>query len=256
MKSVNAVHSSKAAGGSGVFPAFSPNVPRLSFLFPGYPQWTGGRRTRGAVMAGLYLASMATVLLLWGNPATWFFLLASIFFQAFSWVDAVRQNPFSGLTPTPVLAVTGGGLSLALHAPIFGTLTLIAWPSYGPDPQDGSYLVNRLAYKDRLPAPGQWVWLDGSTPEIQSAVRVVAVPGQLVVYDGKHCLVDENEAVVKIPAGGRRWEFRVPSNHVLIDPGSNVRPGEMRSQFVLVEVDHIAGRVWARCTPFWERGIL
>ena len=256
MKSPNVVHPPRTTGGVGAVPAFSTNVPRLTFLVPGYPQWTGGRRTRGTLMAGLYLASTATALLLWGNPATWFFLGGSIFFQALSWVDAVRQNPFSGLTPTPVLAVTGGCLSLALHAPIFGILTLMAWPSYGPNPQDGSYLVNRLAYKDRPPAPGQWVWLDGATTGIQSAVRVVAVQGQLVEYDGKRCLVDGKEAIVKLLPGGRRWNFRVPGNHVLIDPGSNVRPGEARTPFMLVEADHVAGRVWARCTPFWERGIL
>lgn len=255
MKSPDVVHAAKAAR-VGAALAFSTNVPRVTFLVPGYPQWTGGRRARGALMAGLYVASTAAALLLWGNPATWFFLCGSIVFQSLSWVDAVRQNPFSGLTPTPVLVVTGGGLSLALHAPIFGALTLMAWPSYGPDPSDGSYLVNRLAYKDRLPEPGQWVWLDGSTTGIQSAVKVVAVQGQEVELNGTRCLVDGLETDVKVPGGYRRWKFRVPSNHVLVDTGSTAHLGDSRSPFALVESDHIAGRVWARCTPFWERGLL
>lgn len=250
------VHSAKAAGRTGAAPVFSTNVPRLTFLVPGYPQWSAGRRTRGASLAGLYVASTAAALLLWGNPAMWLLLCGSIGFQAASWVDAARQNPFSGLTPTPVLAAMGCGLSLALHAPLFGVLIMMAWPSYGLDPDDGSYLVNRLAYKDRHPSPGQWVWLDGSTTGIQSAVRIVAVQGQEVELNGVRCLVDGLETDFKVPGGGRRWKFRVPSNHVLIDPGANAHAGEARSPFVLVEIDRIAGRVWARCTPFWERGIL
>lgn len=239
---------------------FSTNVPQLTFLIPGHPQWSAGRRTRGAALAASYAASAISALLLWGSPLSWFLLVASIFFQGLSWVDAVRQNPFSGLTPTPVLAVTGAGLSLALHAPAFGLLTLLAWPSYGPDPQEGSYLVNRLAYKDRLPSPGQWVWVDGSATGLQSAARVVAVEGQEVEWTGRRWTVD-GEAIDEGSAGTfagypKRWKFRVPGNHVLLDPETRVRPGEFRAPLIVVESEHITGRVWARCSSFWERGLL
>ncbi|WP_165245768.1 S26 family signal peptidase [Paludisphaera soli] len=235
-------------------------MPQLTFLVPGYPQWTSGRRARGAALAGMYAVSAATSLLLWGSPATWFFLVASIAFQGLSWVDAARQNPFSGLTPTPVLAVTGAGLGLALHAPAFALLTLLAWPSHGPDPGDGSYLVNRLAYKDRLPSPGQWVWLDGSATGLQSAARVVAVGGQEVEWTGKRWTVNGEEIDVKsgqaFAGYPRRWKFRVPGNHVLLDPETRPRPGESRAPLMVVESEHITGRVWARCSPFWGRSLL
>ncbi|MDG3003096.1 hypothetical protein [Paludisphaera mucosa] len=241
--------------------AFSTNVPRLTFLVPGFAQWSQGRRTRGLILAGLYLISAASALLLWGNPTTWLFLVGLVFIQALSWVEGVRQNPFSGLTPTPVLAVMGGGLSLALHAPIFGLLTLLAWPSYGPDPGGGSYLVNRLAYKDHLPSPGQWVWLDGSTTGLQSAAKVVAVGGQEVEWTGRRWLVNGEEVVLDpghASAGyPKRWKFRVPSGHVLIDPGSGgARSDETRAALIMVPREHIVGQVWAHCSPFWERGLL
>lgn len=259
MKSTPPHHARPARRAVPALP-FSTNVPRLTFLIPGYPQWSAGRRTRGACLAGLYATSAAGALAFWGNPVTWLLLAAVIVFQGISWVDAARQNPFSGMTPTPVLAVTGAGLSLAVHAPAIGLLTLLAWPSYGPDPEDGSYLVNRLAYKDRLPSPGQWVWLDGSVEGLQSAARVVAIGGQEVEWTGRRWTVD-GEEIDTGSAGGfagypRRWKFRVPSNHVLLDPETRARPGESRAPMIVVESEHITGRVWARCPSFWERGLL
>lgn len=241
-------------------PPFSTNVPSLRSLLPGWAQYSAGRRGRGLAMAGAYVGSTAGALLLWGTPSMWLFLVAAIAVQAMSWVDAARQNPFSGLTPTPVLAATGVGLGVVLHAPVFGLLTLVAWPTYGPDPGEGSYLVNRLAYKDSLPEPGQWVWLDGSATGIQSAARVVAVGGQMVEWTGRRWVVDGRAVAVDpargLPAYPRRWKFRVPGNHVLIDPETRARPGEDRAPLIVVESGHITGRVWARCAPFWERGIL
>lgn len=243
-----------------VAPPYPTNVPSLWALLPGRAQWLDGRRGRSAAIAGAYAGSLAGALLLWGTTSTWFFLVAAVLIQALSWVDAARQNPFSGLTPTPVLAATGVGLAVVLHAPVVALLTLFAWPSYGPDPAGGSYLVNRMAYKDSLPAPGQWVWLDGSATGIQSAARVVAVGGQEVEWTGRRWLVDGRAVAVDpargLPAYPRRWKFRVPGNHVLIDPETRARPGEDRAPLIVVESEHITGRVWARCAPFWERGIL
>lgn len=210
-------------------------------------------------MACAYAGSAAGAVVLWGTPSMWFFLVAAIAVQGISWVDAARLNPFTAMTPTPVLAATGMGLGLALHTPLFAVLSLVAWPSYGPNPDEGSYLVNRLAYKERLPEPGQWVWLDGSATGIQSAARVVAVGGQLVEWTGRRWLVDGRAVAVDpslgLPAYPRRWKFRVPGNHVLIDPETRARPGEDRAPLIAVESGHITGRVWARC-PFWERGLL
>lgn len=239
---------------------YTTNVPRLLSLVPGWEQWASGREARGAALAAAYVGSATGGLLLWGTPSTWLFLVAAIVVQALSWVDAARQNPFSGMTPTPFLAATGLGLGLVLHAPILVLLTLVAWPSYGPEPGAGSYLVNRLAYTDSLPEPGQWVWLDGSATGIQSAARVVAVGGQLVEWTGRAWYVDKRAVAVDpargLPAYPRKYTFRVPSNHVLIDPEIRRSPGEDRARLIVVERGHITGRVWARYSSFWERGIL
>ena len=238
----------------------STNVPRLTFLLPGYPQWSWGRKARGAVLAVAYAMAAASSLLLWGTPSGGVLMGAAVCLQALSWFEAARRNPFSGMTPSPVLAVTGLGLSAVLHAPLFALLSLIAWPSHGPDPDGGSYLVNRLAYKDRLPSPGQWVWLDGSATGLQSAAKVVAVGGQLVEWTGKRWLVDGKEADLDLARASfgysRKWTFRVPGDHVLLDPEAHVKPGEARSPLIVVESAQITGRVWAQCAPIWERGLL
>ncbi|WP_337175212.1 hypothetical protein [Paludisphaera sp.] len=210
-------------------------------------------------MAAAYVGAAAGAVVLWGTPSMWFLLVAAIAVQTLGWVDAARLNPFCGMTPTPVLAATGVGFGLALHAPLFGLLSLVAWPSYGPDPDEGSYLVNRLAYKESLPERGQWVWLDGSVTGIQSAARVVAVGGQEVQWTGRRWLVDGEPAALGPSAGQpvypRPFSFRVPGNHVLIDPETRARPGEDRAQLIMVESGHITGRVWAR-SPLWEGRLL
>ncbi len=238
----------------------SAGTPWFALLLPGYAQWSWGQRTRGLVLAGTYAASLATALLLWGNISTWIFLTSAVTCQTLGWVDALKQNPFSGFTPTTVLTATGGGLSLATHAPMIGFLTLIAWPGHGTDPAGSSYLVNRLAYKDQVPSPGQWVWLEEVDSEPQHAARVVAVGGQEVEWTGNRWTVDGETVDIessRVFAGyPQRWKFRVPSNHVLIDPEIQAKPGTISAPLIVVENGRIVGRAWARSTPFWERRLL
>ncbi len=229
-------------------------------LVPGCTQWAWGQRHRAAVLGGTFFSSIATSLLLWGNPASWLFLAVAIATQTTAWVDARRQDPFSGFTPTSVLAGAGACLSLALHAPLFIVLTLTAWPSVSAVEGDGTYLINRLAYHDALPGAGDWVWLHGSVSRVHHLARVVAVGGQEVEWTGRRWQVDgknvDVESSRKVSGYPERWKFRVPGSHSLLDPEVEFKPGEPPTPLIVVENGQIAGRVWARCAPFWERRLL
>lgn len=240
--------------------ASSPSTAWFALFLPGCVQWSRGRRARGLAFAWSYGTSLALALAFWGGPLTVICLAVAVASQTLGWVDALRESPFLGFTPTVVLAVTGGGLSLAAHLPMIGLLCLFAWPGHDAHSTEGSYLVNRLAYRDRLPAPGHWVWLDEAIPGTRRAARVVAVGGQEVEWTGSRWTVDGAAIDVdssRIFAGyPRRWRFRVPDHHVLIDSVVPVAPGRPGAPWVMIEDRRIVGRVWARSRGFWDRRLL
>lgn len=239
---------------SGAFAVWS----RL--LIPGYVQWSWGQHERALVIGGTYASSLATALLLWGSPATWGFAAVAVACRTVAWVDAHRQDPFSGFTPTNVLTAAGGCVAVALHAPLFILLSLTAWPSLPTGVGQAVYLINRLAYQNERPAPGQWVWLHGSVSRTHHLARVVAVGGQQVEWTGRRWRVDGNNVEVassrKLFGYAEPWEFHVPNNHTLLDPEIEFRPGEPSAPLIVVENGQIAGRAWACWSPYWERRLL
>jgi hypothetical protein len=253
---------------SQTFPLYSPTrrwpvgalAVWLRLLLPGYTQWSWGQRHRASVFGGTYLSALATSLLLWGSTASWLFLAVAIVCQTTSWIDAHRQDPFSGFTPTSVLTATGGVVSVALHAPLFILLTLTAWPGVSTVPGQGSYLINWLAYKNDIPEPGHWVWLRGSASLTHHLARVVAIGGQEVEWTGTHWKVDGQDVEVasqrRLSGYPERWKFRVPGNHSLLDPEIDADASGSPAPLVVVENGQIIGRAWARCAPFWERRLL
>lgn len=232
----------------------------FALLMPGCVQWARGKRRRGLAFAWSYGVSLATALALWGGWLAVVCLAVAIVCQTLGWVDALKGSPFSGFTPTSVLMATGGGLSLAAHLPMIGLLGLLAWPAAGAYPDAGSFLVNRLAYRSRPPAPGDWVWLDATVPGVRRAARVVAVGGQEVEWTGNRWTVDGRAIDVdssRIFAGyPQRWRFRVPNLHILIDSTAQVAPEKPGAPWMVVEDRRIIGRVWARSTGFWDRRLL
>jgi len=232
----------------------------FALLLPGGVQWSRGRRWRGLAFAWSYGGSLAIALSFWGGWLSLIFLAVAVACQTLGWVDALKGSPFSGFTPTTVLAATGGGLSLAAHLPMIGLLCLFAWPVAGDGRTDGSYLVNRLAYRSQSPAPGDWVWLGGTAPGDVRAARVVAVGGQEVEWTGSRWTVDGRSINVdstRVFAGyPNRWRFRVPNRHVLIDSAVPVSPGTPGAPWVMIEERRIIGRIWAHSTGPWDRRLL
>jgi hypothetical protein len=232
----------------------------MRLLAPGYAQWRWGQRLRGLALGGTYVSALATSLLVWGYAASWFFLLIALASQTAAWVDAYRQDPFSGFTPTSVLAAAGGGVGLALHAPLYILLTLMAWPGAASPADPGGCLVNWLAYQEAPPAQGHWVWLRGSTSLTHHLARVVAVGGQEVEWTGTRWTVDgkfvDVESTRKLTGYPERWSFRVPGNHSLLDPEIVFEAGKTPAPLIVVENGQIIGRAWARYAPFWERRLL
>jgi hypothetical protein len=52
------------------------------------------------------------------------------------------------------------------------------------------------------------------------------------------------------------WKFRIPEHHILIGLESEAaRPGA-HGPLLLVNREQVVGRVWARCSPFWDRCLL
>jgi hypothetical protein len=229
-------------------------------LVPGCTQWSWGQSQRALVFGGTYFSSLATALLLWGDPACWLFLAVAIAARTTAWIDAQRQEPFSGFTPTSVLVGAGGCISLIVHGPLIVLLLLMAWPGVSTVEDEGSYLINRLAYYNDSPAAGDWVWLHGSATHAHHLARVVAVGGQEVEWTGRRWQVDgknvDVESSRKVSGYPKRWKFRVPGNHSLLDPETDYKPGEPPTPLIVVENGQIAGRVWVRCAPFWERKLL
>lgn len=207
-------------------------------------------------MAGSYGGSLLMALGLWGGWSSLVFLAVAVACQTLGWVDALKGSPFSGFTPVTVLAAAGGGLSAAAHAAMLGLLCLLAWPAPGDHPADGSYLVNRLAYRSQPPAPGDWVWLEGLDAVESRAARVVAGGGQEVEWTGERWTVDGRTVDVdstRVFAGYPSfWRFRVPNGHVLIDSEVPVSPERPGAPWVVIENRRIAGRIWAQRAGFWE----
>jgi hypothetical protein len=210
-------------------------------------------------MGGTYFSLLAASVLLWGHPATWPFLAIAVLCQTAAWIDANRQDPFSGFTPTSVLAATGGCLSLAVLAPPFILLSLVASPGKPSVDSQATYLINRLAYQNQMPAQGDWIWIHGSA-SMRHLARVVAVGGQEVEWTGRRWTVDGKNVDVastrKVAGYPERWNFRVPGNCTLVDTEFDLKPGETPAPLFFVANPLIAGRVWARCGPFWERRLL
>lgn len=240
--------------------ASSPATAWFALLLPGCVQWSRGRRARGLAFAWSYGVALALALASWGGSLTFVWLAVAVASQTLGWVDALRESPFLGFTPPAVLAVTGGGLSLAAHLPMIGLLCLFAWPGQGDHPSEGSYLINRLAYRDHAPVAGHWVWLDEAEPGTRRAVRVVAAGGQKVEWTGSRWTVDGRSIDVdssRVFAGyPRQWGFRVPNHHVLIDSVVPVAPGKPGAPWIMIENDRILGRVWAHALGFWTRRLL
>jgi hypothetical protein len=142
---------------------------------------------------------------------------------------------------------------------VLALLSLFAWPRLTDDPTGRGYLVNGLAYRDREPVPGQWIWVQSSFPGRSRAARVVAIAEQEVEWTGRRWRIGGNDVpaqyVGAFSCDPEPWRFLGPNHHVLVEPEAETRTTELSAPLIVVARGQIVGRVWARYDPFWHRSL-
>jgi hypothetical protein len=203
---------------------------------------------------------MATAAFCWGT-----FLGSSLFGFAmlchlFSVVDALRQWSFPVFPRRIALSATFVGMGVILYLPAMVLLWLCALPTQADRLSGAGYLVNRLAYQQKEPSPGQWIWLRSAPSRTPLAGRIVAVAGQEVECIGRRWRVDGGEVQLPYPGPPTDypdgWRFRVPKDHVLVGTETRGAKTEVPSPLIIVARDQIVGRAWARYYPLWDRSLL
>ncbi len=233
-------------------------------VVPGLPQWTWGQRGRGLVLFGTHLAALGIGLFAWGTPIGGLILAFSVAAHVASAADVVRQSAFPGFGRAVTWASASTGVGLCGYGPALALGAALAWPAAGPVAADGSFAVNRLAYRREAPRAGEWIWLAAEPGGRPAIGRVVATPGQRVAWVDGRLHIDGREANWNARPDDRRLRslgFEVPEGMVLVAPGSPVGPRVRTTEptvggLVLVDRDRVAGRAWARIAPIWGRRLL
>jgi hypothetical protein len=229
-------------------------------LIPGLAQRSWGQDARGLVFLGSFVSALATGLVFWGDPVGWGFLGFAVSAHLASTFDVLRQRSFPVFPRCLAAVATAGGMGLAVYCPLMAALAIYAFPAQADGPSRIGYLVNRLAYRQADPLPGHIVCFRPSPDAPPRAGRVLAVAGQEVRWDARRWRVDGKE--IPDPDAGSllsypdRWEFHVPEHHLLIGLEPDAARSGAHGPLLLVSREQVVGRVWARCSPFWDRSIL
>ncbi len=230
----------------------------LKVLVPGYAQWSWRQRERGLVLFGSFAAALTVGGFAWGTRTGLVVLAFAFGTHVASVVDVIRQSSFPGFGRWVPWFSASAGLGLAMYVPALVLASLVAWPAYRGGSTRDAYLVDYGAYRGVAPRRGDWVWLRAQPPRRGTGIgRVVATARQEVEWAGDRLRVDGAPAGLD-PRSRRGWPpsnlaFTVPEGHVLVD----ARPvGPTDAGPVLVPVDQVAGRAWARLYPIWKRRLL
>ena len=234
--------------------------PGWDLLLPGLTQITWRQRERGMVYLVSFHTSLVTTLFCWGSLLGWCFLTFCFLTHMAASLDVLRQRAFPVFPRKVALAAAVLGMGLTVYLPIGALLRLCAFSTCSEGTTGIGYLVNRLAYQEREPAPGHFIWMRLSPASSPRAGEVVAVAGQEVEWTGRRWRVDGKDLQSSCPGAlpyyPNPWRFQVPPNHVLIGPETSSSSAEPSSLLVIVSKEQIMGRAWARYYPFWERCLL
>ncbi|MGC8642640.1 MAG: hypothetical protein ACP5XB_22510 [Isosphaeraceae bacterium] len=207
-------------------------------------------------------ASLAALVLCWGNVLGWVFLGFAFLTQSAAIVDVIRQRSFPAFHMGVALAAISLSIGLTVYVPTVRFLWLYAFPASSADAPGTSYLINRRAYQANEPARGEWIWMRDRSQAHGLAGQVIAVAGQEVEWTGRRWRVDGEDLQLvhpgSLPYYPARLRFQVPRDHVLID--RELGPASLKTQpqtaLAIVGRDQIVGRAWARYYPFWDRCLL
>ena len=238
----------------------SPAPVGPGLLIPGLPQWSWHQRERGLVLFGSYVAAMGVGVFAWGTTLGLGVLFFAFATHAFSAADAIRQYAFPGFGRLVPALTTSAGLGAFCYAPALAFASVYAWPiALDERPREG-YFVNRWAYRDEPPAPGETVWLRPTRGVRPKVARIVAGPGQRVEWLGEQFRVDDQlveEAPFGIAGSPSGLQMTIPEGHVLVTFGADPsRAKGVPGGWEIVSRDDVRGRAWARSYPIWDRRLL
>ncbi|WP_169980492.1 S26 family signal peptidase [Tautonia rosea] len=238
-------------------------------LLPGVPQWRRGERSRGLVILGWYWSAVMVAGFGWGSMIGAMLLGAAFLAHCASVADEVRQSAFPGFGSWAPWFSAAVGLGVVGYVPGLLVALTLAYPAWT---KDGGYLVNRRAYEQQAPAPGQWVWLDRQTSASsidrpKGMARVVAVAGQVVSWSNGGILIDGRKPVVDseglLLTPRTQGRFEVPERALLVVcEGPRSRQGSWQQEILsssrleLVPTDWVIGRPWACSYPIWKRRLI
>jgi hypothetical protein len=230
----------------------------LSFLLPGFPQWAARQRERGLVLFATYASSLSIGIFTWGSRTSLALIAFAYVTHIASATDAIHQWSFPGFGRWVPAFYTTTGLAVVGYGPLVLMGFLLAWPGIEGDSSGDSYLVNRLAYEDRAPEPGEYVWLAGSGIGGHEGLgQVLAGPGEDVEWvDGRLRIAGRyvNTNPFRPGLAPKQLDFKVPEDRYLVSykTGDPVAP----HGWDMVPKDRFEGRAWAKHYPVWERRLL
>lgn len=228
-------------------------VPRL--LVPGWPHWSWRQTRRAWALFGTYIAAVGVGLFAWGDLISVVVLTFAFSTHVVSASDALRQAAFPGHGRWVPLVSATAGLGIG-YVPVVGALWLLAWPGTLAETDREGFLIDRSAYRHRLPRPGDWVWLDRLDRSGGELARVWGTEFQELERRDGRLWADGRLASWQPPLAPRaltHFRLNVPRGHVLIE---RLSAGLEGRGLALVAQDEIAGRAWAQYRPIWSRRLL
>lgn len=232
----------------------------FGLFLPGLAQLGWGQHVRGLVFLGSFVSALCVSILCWGDPLGWGFLVFTFVTHAASSLDVVKQRSFPSYPRFLAIIATLGWLGMTAYLPLGAAAALFALPARSDGPAGAGYLVNCLAYRSTAPQHGHCVWIRLSPVSPPRAGRVLAIAGQEVRWESRRWLVDQKP--IELTSMGHalnhpdRYSFRVPEHHLLVGLENDTSRNYPCGSLILVSHEQVIGRVWARCSPFWDRCLL
>jgi hypothetical protein len=229
----------------------------MAFLLPGVPQWLAHQRERGLVLLATYATSLSVGLFAWGTRTGFLLMAFAYLTHVVSATDAISRWAFPGFGRWVPVASTSTGLAVFCYGPLILVGSLVAWPGFEESDAD-SYLVNRLAYHERDPEPGQHVWLGPSRGGAGDRVGLVlAGPGEDVEWSAGRLLVGGRRARLTPFQPGyypKHLAFKVPDDRYLI--AYQTSDPVVPDGWEMLPKSRVQGQAWAKLYPIWQRGFL
>lgn len=229
-------------------------------LVPGWAQWSWRQPERAAFFFGSYAAAVGVALFAWGTTAGWVILAAAFGMHVAATADAIGQWAFPGFGRLVPLASAGAGLGLGCYAPAVALASALAWPCQPATTPGEGFLINRWAYHDRRPGPGDWIWYDLPEGGGRGIGRLMAEEGHTIEWiDGGmklNGISQDWRPSVHHHASPSEVGFVVPAEQVLVAPLGTGSHESTVLGLILVDRHQIRGRAWARHSPVWNRMLL